>query len=296
MSSIEYYDLKELPLVRVYKNLLPRVDEILEVLKDSEKNPEKYKKFNRWQKWNDLGTMVSTYLSGYNEKNWSDLDPLKEEGAEDDYESSLLHEVYNAYFVSLNHYYSDHNLPKELRTSPDGPCFYKYDHTLPAPTQNTPEFNMNYHTDYTFSLKDNPGKKPITTCTMYFNDDYDGGEMVFNLEPRLSRPYYKRSEQFEQDEPYLVGRVIYTPEAGDVVVFPSGHPDYLSETGFYFHCVNRVMSSDKYFCSIFSSYEYEGSEYWQEGLEEYGKDLWIWLEKKRTYNAGFKKKAVSLDD
>ena len=291
MTDIEYYDIKELPLVRVYKNLLPRNFEILKVLKDSEKNPHKYDIFNAWQKWNDLGTMITASLSIFNNKDG----PLKDENMKDDYETSLLREVYNAYYISLKHYSLDHKIPK-IKTYPDGPSFYKYDHTLPAPTKSSPEFNMNYHTDYAFSLKDNPGKKPITTCTMYFNNDYDGGEMVFNLEPRLSRPYYKRSEQFEEDEPYIVGRVVYTPEPGDVVVFPSGNPDYLSESGFYFHCVNRVMSADKYFCSIFSYYEYEGSEYWKEGLEEYGKDLWIWLEKKRTYNAGFKKKAVSLDD
>jgi hypothetical protein len=291
MENIEYYDIKELPLVRVYKNLLPKNSEILEILKDSEKNPKKYNIFNAWQKWNDLGTMVTGSLPMFDDKEG----PLEDKDGSDNYETSLLREVYNAYYISLKHYSLDHNI-SEIKTFPDGPSFYKYDHTLPAPTQSSPEFNMNYHTDYAFSLKDNPGKKPITTCTMYFNNDYDGGEMVFNLEPRLSRPYYKRAEQFEEDEPYIVGRVVYTPEPGDVVVFPSGNPDYLSENGFYFHCVNRVMSADKYFCSIFSYYEYEGSEYWKEGLEEYGKDLWIWLEKKRTYNAGFKKKAVSLDD
>ena len=76
--------------------------------------------------------------------------------------------------------------------------------------------------------------------------------MVFNLEPRLSRPYYKRSEQFDESEPYYSGRIVYKPEAGDVVVFPSGNPDYLSDDGFYFHCVNRVTGGDKYFLSIFN--------------------------------------------
>lgn len=295
-NGLEYYDLPGAPLVRIYKNLIPRIEELLYVLKDSEKNPEKYNRLGRWEQWNDLGTMVPPVLTGYNWDHLKGIEEYEHEEIANDYEAGLIKEIFDAYYLSLEDYSNFHKIPKDIFTLPDGPCFYKYDHTLSAPTPNTPEFNMNYHTDFAFSLKDNPGKKSITTCTIYINDDYDGGEMVFNLEPRLARPYYKRSEQFFEDEPYLAGGIVYKPEAGDVVVFPSGNPDFLSEEGFYFHCVNRVMNGDKYFCSIFNSYEYSGSEYWREGVEEYGEDLWKWLEKKRVYNSGFKKKAVSLDE
>jgi hypothetical protein len=288
-KELEYYDLPGAPLVRVYKNLLPRVKEIQDLLIDSESNPEKYKKFNKWYQWNDLGTMIPVGLGGYvfGTDYFGGKEPTKEE--------SLLAEIYDAYFTSLQHYASDYDLG-DVKTFPDGPCFYKYDYTKPAPTPNTPEFHMNYHTDFAFSLKDNPGKKSITTTTMYLNDDYMGGEVVYNIEPRLARPYYKRSEQFSKNEPYISGRAIYTPEAGDVVVFPAGNPEYLSDKGYYFHCVNRVWGGDKYFVSIFNSYEYHGSKEFQEGVEEYGEELWTWLERRRTYNAGFKKKAVSLND
>ena len=288
-ADLEYYDLPGAPLVRVYKNLLPRVKEIEELLKDSENNPEKYDKFSKWYPWNDLGTMVPVGLGGYR----LGTDYFK--GRTPTHEESLLAEIYDAYFNSLNHYSLEHKID-HVDTFADGPCFYKYDHRLPAPTPNTPEFHMNYHTDFAFSLKDNPGKKSITTTTMYLNDDYDGGEVVYNIEPRLARPYYKRSEQFSENEPYIEGRVVYTPEAGDVVVFPAGNPEYLSEGGYYFHCVNRVWDKDKYFLSIFNSYEYQGSKEFQEGVDEYGEELWTWLERRRTYNAGFKKKAVSLND
>jgi len=289
MSDLEYYDLPGAPMVRVYKNMLPRVSEIEELLRDSEANPNKYKVFNHWYKWNDLGAMSPRGLNGYT----PGCDFFN--GREATYEESLLIEMYEAYYESLEHYSKEYGVDN-TETFPDGPCFYKYDHTLPAPTPNTPEFNMNYHTDFPFSLKDNPGKKSITTTTMYLNDNYLGGEVVYNIEPRLARPYYKRSEQFSPDEPYISGRAVYTPEAGDVVVFPAGNPDHLSENGYYFHCVNRVWGGDKYFVSFFNSYEYQGSQEYQDGIDEYGKDLWEWLEKRRTYNAGFKKKAVSLDD
>lgn len=290
-QSLEYYDLPGAPMVRVYKGLLPRVKEMEEILRDSEQNPEKYKRFNKWYKWNELGTMIPAGLDGYRAGDHSRWFVEQEMTLEE----SLLVELHEAYFTSLKHYSEDHGIDK-IDTFPDGPCFYKYDHKLPAPTPNTPEFHMNYHTDFAFSLKDNPGKKSITTTTMYLNDNYFGGEVVYNIEPRLARPYYKRSEQFTESEPYISGRVVYAPEAGDVVVFPAGNPDYLSENGYYFHCVNRVMGGDKYFASIFNSYEYHGSAEFQEGLEEYGEELWTWLERRRTYNAGFKKKAVSLND
>ena len=294
-QDLDYYDLPGAPLARVYRGLLPNVKKIHDLLKDSETNPEKYNKFNDWFQWNDLGSQVIAGLEGFDRLHAYDLDLFFAENEMTE-EKYLLAEIYRAYYITLDHYMQDKNIPTDLETFPDGPAFYKYDHLFPAPTPNTPEFNMNYHTDFAFSLKDNPGKKSITTSTMYLNDDYFGGEVVFNIEPRLSRPYYKRSEQFSDNEPYYSGRISYRPEAGDIMVFPAGNPDYLAEEGFYFHCVNRVTGGDKYFLSIFNSYEYQGSEEWQEGIEEYGKDLWMWLEKYRTRRAGFKKKAVSLDD
>lgn len=295
MKELEYYDLPGAPLARVYKNLLPNVENLLRILRDSEKSPERYKRFNSWQVWNDLGSMVPAGIQGFNKEFAYDIEKYFEFNEKDE-ESIALAEVLAAYYIAMDHYLKDKDIPENLDLFPDGPAFYKYDHTLPSPTPYSPEFNMNHHTDFAFSLKDNPGKKSIATCTMYLNDDYKGGEVVFNLEPRLSRPYYKRSEQFSEDEPYYSGRISYTPVAGDIMVFPAGNPDYLSDDGFYFHCVNRVTGGDKHFLSIFNSYLFNGSSSWQEGLEEYGEDLWVWLEKRRAYNAGFKKKAVSLDD
>jgi hypothetical protein len=284
-EKMEYYDLPGAPLVRVYKNLLPSNDRILEILIDSEKNPKRYKRFGSWVPWADLGiTHSPTGSNIYNIRS-------------SDEEILLIQEIFNAYYISLSDYSAFHSIPSNIKTFPDGPGIYKYDHTKKYPTGDMfPQFNMNYHTDFVFSLKDNPGKKPITSTTMYFNDNYDGGEVVFNIEKRLSRPYYNREEQFLSDEKYVSGDVIYKPEAGDVVVFPSGNPDFLSNRGFYFHCVNRVTNGDKYFCSIFNSYEFYGSDYWKSGVEEYGEDLWNWLEKKRVWTSGFKNKAVDLKE
>jgi hypothetical protein len=289
MSNLEYYDLEGAPLVRVYKNLLPNLDTLMDTLKKSEKAPEDYRWFGNWIKWNNLGTNLPVGTP----PEWPG-DRLSET---EKLELDLMHEIMNAYYTSLNHYADEYKIPGD-RSSwyPDGPAVYRYKHDLPAPTEFSPEFAMNYHTDYVFSLSDNPGRKPITTCTMYLNDDYDGGEMVFNIEPRLSKPYYKREEQFDNSEKYISGRVVYRPAAGDVVVFPSGNPDFLSEKGFYFHSVNRITRNDKYFLSIFNSYDYEGSQYFKDGVDEFGLEMWLWLEKKRVWQSGYRNKALTLQD
>jgi hypothetical protein len=288
--DLEYYDLDGAPLVRVYKNLLPSLDKLMDILKKSEQDPDSYKWFGNWIKWNNLGTNLPIGTP-------PEIRPEDISNDTQKLELKLMNEIMSAYNVSLKHYADDYNIPGDRsKWYPDGPAIYRYKHDLPAPTEFSPEFAMNYHTDYVFSLSDNPGKKPITTCTMYLNDDYDGGEMVFNIERRLSKPYYKRAEQFDDSEEYLSGRVVYRPVAGDVVVFPSGNPDFLSENGFYFHSVNRITRNDKYFLSIFNSYEYEGSEYFREGVEEYGLDMWLWLEKKRVWQSGYRNKALTLED
>jgi len=279
-DQVDYYDLPGAPLARVYKNLLPNTNNIYKILKESSINSQSYTVFNQWLTWGNLGLTHPT-RSIENHMNREEID--------------VIVEVNNAYKIAIDHYKKDHNISEDLRTEPDGPSFYKYDHTLKFPTGPfNPEFNMNYHTDFVFSLKDNPGKKPIISCTMYFNDDYDGGEVVFNIESRLSRPYYKRSEQFYDYESRISGDIVYAPKAGEILIFPSGNPEYLSNSGFYFHCVNRVMNGDKYFSSVFDSYIYEGSDEWKEGVSEYGEDLWIWLEKRRAASSGFRNKAVSL--
>ena len=293
MENLEYYDIPNLPMVRVYKNLLPKHAELTEVLIESEKNPDKFVYYNQWMQWNDLGLCLADGLPNHN------ADKLIEETNDPQAlkELELVKMINDGPRIAFEHYAKDYGLDLDLEWRPDGPAYYKYDHQLPAPNIANPEFNMNYHTDYTFSMHDNPGLKPVITTTMYFNDNYQGGEMVFNLEKILSRPYLKRAEQFDESEKLDVRGIVYRPEAGDLVVFPAGHPDFMfNQDYFYFHSVNRVTGGPKYFASVFFSLVSEGTEYWREGIEEYGKDLWLWLEKRRVYNSGYKKKKVEDAD
>lgn len=293
MQKLEYYDLPGAPLVRVYKNLLPKHEDLLDVLIKSQENPEDFVYYNQWMQWNDLGINLADGLPNHNASKFleTETDPKKIR------ELELVDMITSAARTGFEHYANEYGIDLELEWRADGPAYYKYDHKLPAPSIAHPEFNMNYHTDYTFSMKDTPGLKPAVTCTMYINDDFDGGEMVFNLEKRLSRPYLKRDEQFYDDEPLDVRGIVYKPEAGDLVVFPSGHPDFmLGQDYYYFHSVNRVTRNDKYFVSIFYSLLSHGSDEWRQGMEEYGKDLWLWLEAKRVKSSGYLKKKIEAPD
>lgn len=87
---------------------------------------------------------------------------------------------------------------------------------------------MGYHTDY-FSVEEPAGEFALT-CTMYLNDNYEGGEVCFKT----------------NGEDY-----VYKPQAGDVMVFPSGHPDLLSEDGVCLHGVRKITEGLKYFVRIF---------------------------------------------
>ena len=116
---------------------------------------------------------------------------------------------------------------------------------------------MHYHTDFQQEKKDAPGYKPYITCTMYLNDDYEGGELSFKI----------LKDDGTADE------VVYKPKAGDIVVFPSRPP--------YYHSVLLTTKGQKYFVRSFWDYYFEGTPEWLAGQAEYGEEKWAEMEKAR---------------
>jgi hypothetical protein len=79
---------------------------------------------------------------------------------------------------------------------------------------------------------------------------------------------------------------VYKPSAGDVLVFPSGHPDVLSEESTYFHGVSRTWKSEekasnKYFIRSYYLIPFEGTPEWHAGQEKYGEVNWEKMETER---------------
>jgi hypothetical protein len=113
---------------------------------------------------------------------------------------------------------------------------------------------MRYHSDYMREQGYAPGYKFIITCTIYFNDDYEGGEVDFAMGDKL---------------------VKYKPEAGDLLVFPSGHPDYLTEEGMpYLHGVMPSYNKNKFLSRMYWQKYQQGTEEWYAKEKEFGKDAW----------------------
>jgi hypothetical protein len=69
--------------------------------------------------------------------------------------------------------------------------------------------------------------------------------------------------------------VKYKPEAGDLLVFPSGHPDYLTEEGKpYLHAVMPSHNKNKLLSRMYWQKYENGTDEWYEKEKEFGKDVW----------------------
>lgn len=243
MNKIEIY-----PKVIVYKNNLPRWKEYIGLLKKSESESAKYY-FKEWQDWYGFGTMMNLPMNRQGQDYVVD--------SNDEYallQRDFLNDVTKAYYECTEDYINTYNvqLPNWVN---NGLSICKY---FESPKQN--EMAMHYHTDYRGFDADSPGKKYAITCTIYINDDYDGGGL-----------------SFLKDD---TGEVIdYKPEAGDIVVFPSGDP--LTGSSHYFHGVDRVDNGEKYFIRCFWSYDFPGTEEWNYNLEKYGKEAWEKIDSER---------------
>lgn len=236
MNKIEIY-----PRVVVYKNMLPRWKEYIALLKRSEVEPPRYL-FKDWEDWYGFGNMMNLPM---NDPGHPYITNSADEYAK--LQSDFLQDITNVYYQVTSDYVSEYeiSLPSWVN---NGISICKYNE---SPKENI--FAMHYHTDYVGANASAPGKKFAITCTIYINDDYDGGGLSFLRED--------------------TGHVIdYKPEAGDVVVFPSGDP--ITGASHYFHAVKKIENGEKYFIRCFWSYDFEGTQEWHDGVKKYGKDVW----------------------
>lgn len=238
------------PKIHVYKGLIPEYENIVKKLKESEDNPESSVVFKDWQPWGKFGTYVFQ-LNYYPEK--EDIQSLDEETQK---EYSYVKMVYDAFYNSTKNFldYYKLDLPEDWKIM--GPSFSRYDKNEDIKQ----ELAMSRHTDYEPWQKDVPGYKFALTCTMYLNDDYEGGEISFKIKDKI---------------------IDYKPKAGDIIVFPSGHPEFLCEDEIYLHGVKKISNNDRYLIRCFYQFYHPGSKEWIEGKEKYGEKVWEEMEKER---------------
>jgi len=257
-DSIELY-----PNIIVYKNLFKDANKNYETLKEStEGDSDRF--FNYWSQWSQFGEYLNPTLLDSDIKiefiNDVDLSTKKQNN-----QKTVLVELLDNFNFVIRDYISrtgvdvdfnekvinteGHTVPRWERY---GPSIVKYQDY--SKTNTSVPLAMSYHSDFIRQRITSPGYKFAITVLTYFNDDYQGGEIDFAIGKEL----YK-----------------YKPEMGDIVVFPSGHPDVLTKDGnVYLHGVLPAKNGHKYLSRMYLVKYEEGSSEWFENEEKFGKEVW----------------------
>lgn len=231
--------------IYVYRDVLPDVQNLYRIIRESEASGEGKYYLKTWDPWAHFGTYSQA-------KGNPDEIQSAEKGSRFDEEKYFADIVNETYSKVVGDYVKRTGTPLPESSRFSGCSFCKYTTGIDTLRNN---MTMQYHTDFIISQKDMPGEKFYITCTMYINDDYDGGDIEF----------------------FINGKVInHKPQAGDIVIFPSGEP--------YYHGVKTINSTEKFFVRNFIMYDYDGSPEWLENQKRYGAYKWAKMELDRIEN------------
>jgi hypothetical protein len=255
------------PKVFVYKNLFKDIGQVYNVLKNSDGADGL---FSPWTKWSHFGEYLSPTFKGHDYvlkiKDVEDMEAKTEKEIQD---KQILLEILENFFIATKDYILKNNVDfdeeKNVSNVLDlsnrsikewvytGPSIARYR------TDITSSLAMMYHTDYIREPIVSPGHKFAITALIYFNDDYEGGEIDF----------------IANGEAYM-----YKPQAGDILVFPSGHPDLLmSENSIYLHGVLPIKNNSKYLARMYWTKYSVGDLEWFENEKKFGKEIWQEMQK-----------------
>jgi 2OG-Fe(II) oxygenase superfamily len=263
LTESEDLDVVEIyPKIFVYKNLYKDINFIYQSLKESD-GTEGF--FNPWSKWSDFGQYISPTFKGYDYiLQLRDVMTIEAKTEKEKEHKDILLEILNNFYTATKDYIKKNNVDfDENRIVPNvkdkngnpikewvfsGPSIARYRTDITDPVA------MTYHTDYIREPIVSPGHKFAITALTYFNDDYEDGEIDFVV----------------NGEAYM-----YKPEAGDLIVFPSGHPDFLmSENHIYLHGVMPARNNEKYLSRMYWTKYSVGDPKWFENEEKFGKEKW----------------------
>jgi hypothetical protein len=241
MTNLEYIEIY--PKVHVYKNILENVEDLYSVMKESEATSEGKYFLKPWDQWAHFGTYTQT-------KNELECDDQTKASEMYIKEKKFADQVQKAYELALKHYVEKTNteLPEDWWFS--GCSFSKYNDQIDVLSN---RMTMQYHTDHITSEKDMPGEKFFITCTMYINDDYDGGDIEFYVDGVLSN---------------------HKPSAGDILIFPSTEP--------YYHGVKTISNGQKFLVRNFVMTQFKGTEEWLSNQLKFGAFRWSKMEYDRV--------------
>jgi hypothetical protein len=255
LSPIELY-----PKIFVYKNMFKDIDKTYTNLRES--NGEEDGLISPWTPWSLFGEYLNpTLLDQPPTLTIEYLKQIKTKTKKQEDEKYTILEIFEN-FYSVTEDYANRNsikLDKDLYVlTKDGDKTQEWRMTGPSIARYKKDIEdpiaMTYHSDYIREPITSPGYKFAITVLVYFNDNYEGGEIDFIV----------------NGEAYM-----YKPEAGDILVFPSGHPDILTKDGsVYIHGVLPAKKESKYLARMYWTKYSVGDDEWFEKEKEFGKDAW----------------------
>ena len=261
LEAIEIY-----PNVLVYKNMFKDISKSYKVLTDSLLETED-RLFIPWSKWSIFGEYMAPILPEFDlSDKYGNVKNLKTKTQIQEDQKNFGIEMMENFHLVTEDYIKRHNIDVDLNeTSLDEngnsiPTWrwtggtVGYYHVTEKDALEHERYGMRYHSDYQPERGSAPGYNFVITCTIYFNDNYEGGEIDFAMGDKL---------------------VKYKPEAGDLLVFPSGHPDYLTEEGKpYLHAVMPSYNKNKFLARMYWQKYQKGTDDWYAKEKEFGKEVW----------------------
>lgn len=261
MEVIELY-----PNILVYKNLFKDISKSYKILTDSLIETDD-RLFNPWTQWSIFGEYLNPIIPNFSiSEKYGNLKNIETKTQTEEDQKNFGIEMMENFHLVTEDYIKRYNIDIDLNeTSIDeggrviptwiwtGGTIGKY-HI----SNEGKRVGMNYHSDYIRERASAPGYQFVITCTIYFNDDYEGGEIDFTMNNKLIK---------------------YKPEAGDLLVFPSGHPDYLTEEGQpYLHAVMPSYNKNKYLARMYWQKYQRGTDEWYAKEKKFGKDIWAFMQ------------------
>jgi hypothetical protein len=255
IESIEIY-----PNIVVYKNAFNDILDTYNALKNSVGEEEDL--FSPWTQWSIFGEYLNpTFKDLPHRLEIESIEKLETKTEKQESQKKAILELLKGFYAVTEDYMSRNNLNidknKKVLTKDghetnewiiNGPSVARYRTDIEG------EIAMTYHSDYIREPIVSPGYKFALTALAYFNDEYVGGEIDFIVD----------GEAF-----------MYKPEAGDFLVFPSGHPDILTKNGsVYIHGVMPAKGANKYLSRMYWMKYSLGDDEWFKKEEEFGKEVW----------------------
>jgi hypothetical protein len=253
LEAIELY-----PKIFVYKNLFKDINKTISILKDEDADAI----FSPWTQWSQFGEYMNPLFKDYpHTMSIEEIRNIETKNKKEESQKNVVLEVFENFHLATKDYILRNNVEfdkDKILVNKDGESFNEWTTNGPAIARYRTDMQdplaMAYHSDFIREPIVSPGYKFGITALTYFNDDYQGGEIDFIVD----------------GEAYM-----YKPQAGDYLIFPSGHPDILTKEGqVYLHGVMPATGEKKYISRMYWMKYEIGDDEWFEKEAEFGKDLW----------------------